>query len=894
MIRKRIKRMADWMNNSEIQLNVRMLYLIIYCGLAAAVIGTIGTIVIRSPLVSILASALVALSVLVILLVMRRLKNHDIFTVVLVVVVNLVLLPAIFFTGGGVYSSMNTWFALGFLFCFLLLSGKKLAVMLTLCMVCDTACFAIAYLHPEFITPLESELSFFMDTYIGMIVLAMCIGALVIFQKKLYEREQSISRQRQLEVEEANRTKSRFLANMSHEIRTPINTIIGLNEMNLREPLSAEVEENCINVQQAGRLLLSLINDILDLSKIESGKMEIVPRQYETGEMLSELVNINWIRAHEKKLEFVLDIAPDIPSMLFGDDVRIKQVLTNIISNAIKYTQKGTVTLVAKSELLDGNRILLRLAVSDTGIGIRKEDTAYLFESFKRVDEKRNHAIEGTGLGLAISKQLVELMGGQIRVDSIYQRGSTFTVTLEQEIVDDAPIGSVSEFLKNRHGRTVYKQSFEAPEARVLVVDDNEMNCMVATKLLRATKVQVDVASGGAECLEMVRKRYYHVIFMDHRMPGMDGIETLERLRAQENGLCRETPVIALTANGVSGADKVYLQSGFSGYLMKPVSGALLEAMLFRFLPSELVEYSGAEETAAQDEEARLQLLHTGARRLICITTDSVSDLPSHLPEQFHIRRMHYYVDTGNARFCDGDEISSDNLTSYLSRENGMARSEAPAVEEYETFFADVLAEAVQVIHISMSKGASQGFERATQAARGFDNVHVVDSGHVSSGMGLIVLRAAQMAGQNHTAEEIIAEAERMRGQVSTSFIVPSPESMYRGGGIGGRIRWLCNTFQLQLILSMREGCIVCSGICGGTTAEGYRTYIRRRLKGKKNIDTRILFFTYAGCSVELRRELLAEVAKYQNFERVIEQKASAAITSNCGLGTFGLFYLKK
>ncbi len=892
MIRRRIKRMAEWMNNSEIELNVRMLYLIIYCGLAAAVVGTVGTIVIRSPLISIFASALVALSVLVILLVMRRLKNHDIFTVALVVIVNLVLLPAIFFTGGGVYSSMNTWFALGFLFCFLLLSGRKLAVMLTLCIIWDTACFAAAYFRPEFVTPLESRLSYFVDTYIGMIVLALCIGALATFQKKLYERERSISRQRQLEVEEANRTKSRFLANMSHEIRTPINTIIGLNEMNLREQLSTEVEENCINVQQAGRLLLSLINDILDLSKIESGRMEIVQRQYETGEMLSELVNINWVRAHEKKLEFVLDIDPDIPSMLFGDDVRIKQVLTNMISNAIKYTQKGTVTLRAKSEQLDGNRILLRLAVSDTGIGIRKEDTAYLFESFKRVDEEKNHAIEGTGLGLAISKQLVDLMGGEIRVDSIYQRGSTFTVTLEQEIVDDAPIGSVSEFLKNRQGRAPYKQSFEAPEARVLVVDDNEMNCMVARKLLRATKVQVDAAASGEECLKMVRMRYYHVIFMDHRMPGMDGFETLERLRSQENGLCRETPVIALTANGVSGADKVYLQNGFSGYLMKPVSGALLEAMLFRFLPPELVEYSGAEET--QDEEARLKLLHTGARRLICITTDSVSDLPSHLPEQFHIRRMHYYVETENARFCDGEEISSDNLTAYLNGAGRAARSEAPAVEDYESFFADTLAEAVQVIHISMGKGASQGYDRAVQAARGFDNVYVVDSGHLSSGMGLIVLRAAQMAGQNHTAEEIIAEIERMRDVVSTSFIVPSPESMYHGGKIGRRMRWLCNTFQLQPIFSMRESRVVCGGICGGTTAEGYRTYIRRRLKGKKNIDTRVLFFTYAGCSVELRRELLAEVEKYQSFDRVIEQKASAASTSNCGLGTFGLMYLKK
>ena len=892
MLRDNWKRLFRNINNRELSLSTRLLYVMLIGGTIASAILIFVAMLTGTSFWGRIAVVGIFMLMIGLLALLHIGHKTDLTAIILGIGMNIILFPICYFTGGGIASSMNGWFELGFLFCFLIYSGRQFFVMFGISWVSFTACYVVSYLHPEYVSELETTENIYTDIYIGMLVASLVIGLLIKFQIYMYREEQKISERQQQELAEANQTKSRFLANMSHEIRTPINTIIGLNEMNLREQISAEVEENCLNVQQASKMLLSLINDILDLSKIESGKMEIIPRQYETGAMLSELVNINWIRAHEKKLEFKLDVSEDIPSMLYGDDVRIKQVLTNLLTNAIKYTHKGSVTLRARCEQMDNNRVRMMISVSDTGIGIRKEDIQYLFDSFKRVDLQKTNNIEGTGLGLAITQQLVELMGGRIAVDSIYQRGSTFTLTLEQKVVDAAPIGSIANVLrKGSKERAQYQQSFEAPEARVLVVDDNEMNRVVAKKLLRSTKVQVDLAESGARCLEMTRNCYYHVIFMDHMMPEMDGIETLARLKKQENGLCRDTPVVALTANAVSGADQMYVQKGFSGYLVKPINGVLFEAMLLRFLPQELVQETASGTEGGTESEA--QVTWQRQRKRLCITTDSVSDLPEEFLKRFDIRSMYYYVVTEDGRFCDGREISSDNLIQYMEENGRHAHSAAPSVEEYETFFADMLAEAVQIIHISMGKGSSRGYDNASQAARGFDNVYVVDSGHLSSGMGLLVLHAASLVEKGHRADEVLGEIEKIKGRISTSFIVASCDSLYRGGRINGNIKRLCDLLLLYPALSMRDSRLVCSGVFSGSLAHAYRGYIRSHMR-KRNIDQRVLFLTYCGCSTKLREEIRAEVEKYHHFEHIIEQQASAAISSNCGLGSFGLLYIKK
>ena len=297
-----------------------------------------------------------------------------------------------------------------------------------------------------------------------------------------------------------------------------------------------------------------------------------------------------WIKARQKGLDFRLHVDSSIPSMLCGDEVRIKQVLINLLNNAVKYTSEGSVTLSIRCERLTLNRVRVWYSVEDTGLGVKKENIPYIFNAFKRVDEEKNRHIEGTGLGLSIVHQLVELMGGEISVNSVYTKGSTFLVMLEQDIVDDHELGTftLTSRAKARDGEH-YKQSFEAPQAHILVVDDNDMNLKVVRKLLSETKVQIDTASSGAECLSLTQNIHYDAILMDHLMPEMDGIECLHALRTQPGGLCQDVPVIALTANAGSNNQLIYRKEGFSGYLAKPVSGALLEASVLSILPKELV-----------------------------------------------------------------------------------------------------------------------------------------------------------------------------------------------------------------------------------------------------------------------------------------------------------------
>ncbi len=429
------------------------------------------------------------------------------------IVLNFCLLPIGFLTNRGVEGGTSAWFLVGIIYVFLVFRGKLFYLMMTMTFGTIIGVHYFSYLHPDWIIRVSGGERVYFDSVLSILLVGSICGALIQYQNRINAKEKERAEQQKQEIEQLSRSRNAFFTNMSHEIRTPINTIIGLNEMTLRENISDEIAENSINIQNASKMLLTLINDILDMSKIESGKMEIVPVQYETGAMFSDLVNIIWIRAYEKKLEFKIDIDEDIPSMLYGDEVRIKQILTNILSNAVKYTKEGSVTLSAQSEQIHSNMVRLRISVADTGMGIRKEDMDKLFHSFNRVDEEKNRGVEGTGLGLAISKQLTEMMGGKITVDSIYTKGSVFTITFDQQIVDSKPIGSMDFMLKKKviH-REQYKQRFEAPDAKVLIVDDNDMNRLVACKLLRSTKVQVETAGSGKECLEMTQHKFYNVI----------------------------------------------------------------------------------------------------------------------------------------------------------------------------------------------------------------------------------------------------------------------------------------------------------------------------------------------------------------------------------------------
>lgn len=408
-------------------------------------------------------------------------------------------------------------------------------------------------------------------------------------------------------AETANRSKTTFLANMSHEIRTPLNSVLGMDEMILRESREDATLVYATNIQSAGRALLALINDILDFSKIESGKMEIVPVNYQLSSLINDTVNMIRPRTLAKGLELRIEADPELPGTLFGDDVRIRQIIMNLMTNAVKYTDSGSITLKLGFERInardaglhvDFELIELCVSVQDTGHGIRSEDIDKLFDSFERVELKRNRNIEGTGLGLAITRQLVGLMNGRIDVQSESGKGSNFTVHIPQKVADKKPIGDLAARLEcqpvSENGN--YRASITAPKAKVLVVDDNEMNLMVVQGLLEPTLVQVETALSGAQAVELAEETHYDLVLLDHMMPEMDGVETLRRLRG--GGLSRETPVIALTANAVSGSREMYLKLGFNDYLSKPIAGSTLGKMLAQWLPQELVRKPG---TAAPD-----------------------------------------------------------------------------------------------------------------------------------------------------------------------------------------------------------------------------------------------------------------------------------------------------
>ncbi|MCR5651980.1 MAG: response regulator [Lachnospiraceae bacterium] len=390
------------------------------------------------------------------------------------------------------------------------------------------------------------------------------------------------------EASDANNAKSAFLSHMSHEIRTPINAILGMNEMILQDSREEEITEYASSIRSAGSNLLNIVNDILDLSKIEAGKMSIIPVEYELYSVINDLYNVVRLRAMDKGLSVKLDIDPEIPSVLFGDETRIKQVVTNLLTNAVKYTEKGTVTLSIKRIAAVEDSVMLRVQVKDTGIGIRPEDMEKLFDEYERFDELRNRTIEGTGLGLAITTDLLRLMGSRLKVESTYGEGSVFGFDIEQDVRNKEPIGDLSEKFNKKTVRK-YRVRFTAEDARILVVDDSAVNLSVVVNLLKKTKIGVDTAQSGEDALRLIGENEYDLIFLDHLMPVMDGNETLKRMNALENNLSKNSPVICLTANASSTARDEYIKAGYRDYLPKPVSLKDLEDMLFSYIPPEKI-----------------------------------------------------------------------------------------------------------------------------------------------------------------------------------------------------------------------------------------------------------------------------------------------------------------
>ena len=515
--------------------------------------------------------------------------------VVTIITIFLVMFPYLFFKSGGYKGGMVSFYIFGILFTVFMLEGKAMFFTAFTEMVVYISTIMIAYQNPQMVVWFSSEKEVVMDLLIGFCASSISVAAVMYLHFRMYNKQQEILEEARIEAQSANKAKSAFLANMSHEIRTPINVMLGMNEMILRESESEEIRQYAKSIERSGSYLISLINNILDISRIESGKMEIEEGKYELRQLLDEVMLIAEKQAEQKSLKMNLIFDKTLPAYLIGDVIHIKQILLNLINNAVKYTKEGQIDIkVSKNE----EETKLIFEVKDTGIGIKEENLPVLFDAFMRVDSKKNKKIKGTGLGLAIAKQLVEQMGGMIWVESVYDKGSSFFVQLPMKKVSDGKISNVEWKETDERKR----RSFVAPQAKILIVDDNPENLMVTRSLLKRTAVFVDTAASGEECVHKVRQNVYDLILLDYMMPQMDGIDTIRELKKDVQF---HIPVIALTADVTKGIEQTFLREGFCAYLSKPVMWSKLEDLLMKYLRDDLVfiREDLKEEQKIKDEE---------------------------------------------------------------------------------------------------------------------------------------------------------------------------------------------------------------------------------------------------------------------------------------------------
>lgn len=594
---EKIKKLFKYLTREELTIQHRFINIILTIGLVALLVCTCFDFFVGTGVRTFWIMGLLIVCFIISLYIANILNKPDLAGILLAVVANYALMPLLYFAEGGKESAMPLWLVLASLFTFLIVESRICYIIYAGNVVTAGILLYRDYMYPDTVKRMAGRRVEYEDYFYAIAFVVITFGVIFKFQRSLYnkktreleEKEQELIKMN-LDLEKANEAKSVFLARMSHEIRTPINGVIGMNEMILRESSERSILNYASSIEMASNTLLSLVNDILDFSKIESGLMKIIPDEYDVFSLIKSCYTMLDMRARGKGLKLKLEYNEKLPEKLIGDEVRIRQVVTNLLTNAVKYTDKGTITFEIDFIKKGESRIDLIIRVTDTGRGISEEGLEGIFESFRRADERQNRNIEGTGLGLAITKQLVDLMEGSINIKSQPDRGSEFTVVIPQTLISSKLMGDFWARFSSTSGKGEnYRESFTAPEAKIMVVDDVPVNLQIIKLLLKKTMIKVDFATGGEECIEKYKENHYDLIFLDHMMPQMDGIETFVELQKTERYKAEKPPIIILTANAIQGADKEYLAVGFSDYMTKPVQAQELEKTLIKYLPEDKV-----------------------------------------------------------------------------------------------------------------------------------------------------------------------------------------------------------------------------------------------------------------------------------------------------------------
>lgn len=575
---KLIKKIIGEMFGEELAIQHKLLNLILSAAFCGGLLSLIASAAIRLEPIALLAIALLIAVVGLSLWIANVKKRPQIGALLIVSIGNMVLFPMMYFTGGGLYSGMPVWVLLGLIFSWLILDGRWCVIMYVVNIMAAVGCMLIEMWYPESVMPLESRNAAYIDMIQSMVVVTCIFGGIFKYQTYVYEKQRK-------QILKANAAKSEFLANMSHELRTPINAILGYNEMVMRETRESQTSEYASNVQLAGRNLLSLVSSILDFTDMERENLQLMEGEYCVSDMLQDALVYAEYGTERKGLELRIQLDQSIPQKLIGDVARLKQILDNLISNAIKYTNEGFVALSVEWEADTEQNGYLTVTVRDSGIGMKPEEVQKLSESFTRIGKDKLSNIQGIGLGLMVVTKLLRLMGSSLEIATEPGKGSSFSFRIMQLVADGTPIGTMKlgerfDILENAG------EVWVAPEASALLVDDNPMNLDVLARMLCGTKIRLETATNGAEALQKLRQNEYDIVLMDHMMPVMDGVEALHKMK--EEGLCPGKPVLVLTANAVGDARERYLREGFDDYLSKPVMYSQLLVKVKQYLPKEL------------------------------------------------------------------------------------------------------------------------------------------------------------------------------------------------------------------------------------------------------------------------------------------------------------------